>query len=116
MDAATEQAIKDSALGLLGLPVVEHAPAPKSLKVVANCLATREPDEAMQVSIGRVLAERARKVMIEDVGDRTPASILHAKVEGSDQATCEDLQGESASAFERGERCYRLVLEVATAD
>lgn len=119
MDAATGQAIKDSALGLLGLPVVEHAVVEHpqdSFKVVANFLTTREPDEAMQASIGRVLAERARPVMVKEAGDRTPAGILRAEVDGSDEATCEDLEGKSASAFERGERCYKLVLEVATED
>lgn len=113
VDGATRQAIKDSALGLLGLPVVERGP--DSIEVVATFLATREPDEGMQVSIGRVLAERARKVMAEKAESRTPAGIISAEVDSSDHAYCEDLQGRVGNSFVRGERCYRIVLEVATA-
>jgi hypothetical protein len=116
VDAVTEQTIKDSALGLLGLPVVEHAPA--SIEVVASFLTTREPDAGMQVSIGRVLAERAREVIAEKAEglEWTPEAIISAEVDSSDDADCKDVNNNVGNAFTRGERCYRLVLQVATAD
>ena len=115
MDEAARQVIQDSALELLGLPKVKHAP-PYSIEAVATFLTTREPDEGMQVSIGRVLAERAREAIGEHAEGRTPAGIISAEVDSADDADCKDLEGRVGNAFVRGERCYRLVLQVATAD
>jgi hypothetical protein len=112
MDEETRQTIAESALGLLGLPSDE--PRPGSIEVVASLLATREPDDGMKVSIGRVLAERARAAIAEQAKGQTPVSFSDATVDWSDDANCKDLQGQVGNAFVRGERCYRMVLHVAT--
>jgi hypothetical protein len=120
VDEATRHAIRESALRLLGLPEVERqdstepvSRSPDSIEVVATLLATRELDEAMQATVGRVLAERARQVMSEKAGGRNPTAVISAEVDSSDDAECPDLQGDVGNASVRGERCYRIVLEVA---
>jgi hypothetical protein len=114
VDEATEQTIRESALRLLGLPEVGRAPG--GIEVVATVLETREPDGGMKVSIGRVLAERARSAMTEKAGDRTPSGVISAEVDSSDHADCEDTQGRQGNAFIRGDRCYRIVLHIALRD
>jgi hypothetical protein len=113
MDEATKQTVKDTALALLGLPAVQGAPG--SIEVVATYLATREPEEGMRESIGRVLADRAR-LAIDEKTDGGATGIASARVDFSDDADCEDHSGVVGNAFIRGERCYRLVLQVAVQD
>ena len=103
MDDATRQTILESALGLLGLPTIERQQG--GVEVVATVLADREPDEAMRVSIGRVLAERARADLPANA-----SGVVDARVDSSDESDCEDLEGRTGNAFVRGERCYRLIL------
>jgi hypothetical protein len=98
--------VKDAALRLLDLPVL--GPQASTVEVVSTVLGPYEPDEAMRVSLGRVLAERAR----ERWGDETPVGLADAQVDYSDEAACEDLQGRQVSSFQVDERCYRLVLLV----
>ena len=57
------------------------------------------------MSLGRVLAERAR----EQLGDRAVRGIAEVSLDHSDETECLDLDGRQVSTFERpDERCYRL--------
>jgi hypothetical protein len=109
MDSAAERAIRDSALSLIGLP---NRTAADGVAVSVCVLADREPDEAMQVTIGRTLAERANAAMAEKLAGRVPTGISDARIAGSDEASCEVRPGEIRSAFIEGGRCYRLDLRV----
>ena len=100
------EARKDAALGLLELPMVEHHADAE--EVVTTVLGPYHPDEVMPVSLGRILAEKARARM----RDRTPVGLVDARVDHGDDANCEDAQGRQVSGFQAGRRCYRLVLRV----
>jgi hypothetical protein len=98
--------VKNAALSLLELPVI--GAQADVVEVVATVLGPYEPEEAMRVSLGHVLAERAR----EGMGSRTPVGLAGVDVDYSDEADCEDLQGRQVSSFGADERCYRLRLLV----
>lgn len=110
MHEADELVIRDSALSLIGLPTRN---AISGVAISACVMAPRDPDEGMQVRIGRMLGERARSVMSEMLTGRTPTGIIDARIAGSDEASCEDPLGEGVrSAFIEGQRCYRLDLRI----
>jgi len=106
VEEETKRSILDSALHLLNLPVL--GPRPHTENVVSTFLAPVEPDEAMRVNIGRVLAFRAREKMpLGAVG------IAEMNVDFSDEAICLDADEQSVSTFERPDHeCYRLVLKL----
>jgi hypothetical protein len=102
----TKRTILDSALHLLDLPVL--GPGPKTDQVVSTYLAPVDPQEAIRVNIGRVLAFRAREKMPGGA-----VGIAEVNVDSSDEAICLDANERSVSTFERPDHeCYRLVLEL----
>jgi hypothetical protein len=102
----TKRTILDSALHLLNLPVL--GPRPNTEKVVSTYLAPVEPEEAIRVDIGHVLAFRAREKM-----PGAAVGIAEMDVGASDEAICLDANEQSVSTFERPDHeCYRLVLEL----
>lgn len=103
---AVKDDVKNAALHLLNLPVMGAQAG--AMEIVTTLLGPHEPGEATRVSIGRVLAERAR----ERMGNRTPVGLVDVDVDYSDEADCEDLQGRQVSGFAADERCYRLRLLV----
>ena len=106
MEEEAKRTILDSALHPLNLPVL--GPRPNTEQVVSTYLAPVEPQEAMQMNIGRVLAFRAREKL-----PGAAVGIAEMKVDSSDEAICLDANEESASTFERPDHeCYRLVLEL----
>ena len=106
MDEETQRAILDSALHLLNLPVL--GPQAKTEKVVSTYLAPVEPKEELRVTIGRVLASRARVKM-----PAAAVGIAEMNVDSSDEATCLDANEQNVSTFERPDHdCYRLVLDL----
>jgi hypothetical protein len=110
MDKTAELVIRDSALSVIGLPTTD---ATSGVAISACVLAPRDPDEGMQVSIGRMLGERARSAMSETLAGRTPTGISGARLAGSDEASCEDPPGGGVrSAFIEGKRCFRLDLRI----
>ncbi len=110
VEAATREGIRTTALKVLDLPAVADA---HTFEIHVTCLAERAPDAATLEGIGRVLGVRAREAMVEQAGGRTLTGVTVDTVDWSDHADCEDLHGKIGSAFDRGERCYRMVLLVA---
>jgi hypothetical protein len=112
MNAADNLAIRESALSAIGLPSTAAA---SGISVSACVMASRRPDRAARVKIGRKLAEQARTLMSEKLAGREPTGIVHARVESSDEASCEDPPACGVrSAFIEGARCYRLRVRVVS--
>jgi hypothetical protein len=106
MDEETKRTILDSALHLLNLPVL--GARPDTERVVSTYLAPVEPQEAVRLNIGRVLAFRAREKMPGAV-----VGIAEMNVDSSDEAICLDANEQSVSTLEHPDHdCYRLVLEL----
>jgi hypothetical protein len=83
-------------------------PRPNTEKVVSTYLAPVEPEEAIRVNIGRVLAFRAREKM-----PGAAVGIAAMDVDASDEAMCLDVNDQTVSTLERPDHeCYRLVLEL----
>jgi hypothetical protein len=105
-------AIRESALSAIGLP---STAALSGISISACVMATRRPGPAARVDIGRRLAEKTRTAASEKLDGRLPTGIIEARVESSDEASCEDQPGGRVlSAFIDGTRCYRIEIRVVT--
>jgi hypothetical protein len=112
VNADDNLAIRESALSAIGLP---STAASSGTSISACVLATRRPDRAARVDIGRRLAEKMRTAMSEKLAGRLPTGIIEARIGSSDEASCEDQPGGGVrSAFIEGTRCYRLDIRVVT--
>jgi hypothetical protein len=111
---ASQLAIRDSALSLIGIPPGNGARG-ATQTITACVMAVREPDEGARIDIGRQLGEQAKDLMSEELGKRHPTGIVEARLVPSDEASCEDPPGCGVrNAFIEGECCYRLILQVVT--
>jgi hypothetical protein len=86
----------------------------QTLEVVVTVLGPREIplEEAMRESLAEVLAHRTVQRVMEKTGGREVA-IVSTKCDWSDDADCETAQGETVNAFGAGERCWRIVFQMA---
>lgn len=84
------------------------------LEVVVTVLGPREVplEEAMRESLAEVLAHHTVQKVKEKTGGREVA-IVSSKCDWSDDADCETAQGGTVNAFMAGERCYRIVFQLA---
>ena len=110
MSAAHNLEIRESALSSIGLPSIA---ATSGIPISVCVMATRRPDRAERVDIGRRLAEKMGTAMSAKLAGRLPTGIIEARIEGSDEASCEDGPGGGVrSAFIEETRCYRLDIRV----
>jgi hypothetical protein len=87
--------------------VVASVPGPKD-----------EPLEGpMRESPASHLAVRVEKALKEKTPEgHTPLGSASSRVDYSDHADCEGAGGQTVNVWLAGERCYRIVLRVATAE
>lgn len=84
------------------------------LEVVVTVLGPRAVplEEPMRESLAEVLAHRTMPRVQERAGGKEVA-IVSSKCDWSDDADCETAQGETVNAFVAGERCWRIVFQMA---
>jgi hypothetical protein len=87
--------------------VVATVPGPKD-----------EPVEGpMRESLASHLAARVEKAIKEKKPDgHIPMGIASSRVDYSDHADCEGAEGQRVNVWLAGERCYRIVLRISTAE
>jgi hypothetical protein len=109
--------LRDATLRRLSLQPIETVGY--TFEVVATILGPRdEPlEEPMRESLASHLAARIERAIREKNPEgHTPVGIASSKVDHSDEADCERAQGEKVNAFMAGERCYRIVVRISTAE
>jgi hypothetical protein len=108
--------LREATLRHLALGPVEFLEETIEFEVVATLLGPREEplEEPMRESLASNLAGRATRVISKKAAGR-PVVIVRSKCDYSDHADCEDAAGRQVNAFVAGERCYRIVLRIATA-
>jgi hypothetical protein len=107
--------IGEATLRRLDLPTVHGAD--ESFEVYATVLGPREEplEGPMRESLAEILAGRVRRAIVERATEgQVPVGITRVRVAHSDEADCEGPEGRQVSAFMAGERCYRIVLGIAS--
>ena len=107
--------LKEATLRNISLERVRFAE--ETFEIVVTLPGPREEplEEAMRGSLASHLAARVNKAVEKAKAEgRRPVGFLDAKIAYSDQADCDEPEGEWVSAFPEGGRCYRIVLTIAT--
>ena len=89
----------------------------ETFQVVATALGPRDEEELgqepMRESLAKRLAHRARIEIDARAAGRNVVGIADSECDDSDEADCQDDRGDHVNAFISGQRCYRIVLQVA---
>lgn len=103
--------MKTEALDRLGFGVAPDGAG--TYEAVATVLGSREPDGAERAVLAEALATRLLVAAIVGADGERPSRYTEAAIDYSDDAECENPNGETGSAFVAGKRCYRIVMQVA---
>jgi hypothetical protein len=76
--------------------------------------APHDLDDAGKPAVAKALAERLQRAAQQRSLSTPGARLAFAQVDSSDEADCEDLQGQLVNAFITGQRCYRLTVRLAS--
>jgi hypothetical protein len=110
--------LREATLRHLALPVEYVGKGTlETFEVVATVLGPRDEEELgeepMRESLANHLAHRARIDIDAKAAGRNVVGIADSECDYSDEADCEGDQGHHVNAFVSGQRCYRIVLQIA---
>ena len=110
--------LREATLRHMELPVEQsRSGASETFEVVATALGPRDEEELgeepTRESLANHLAQRARIEIETKAAGRDVVGITESKCDYSDEADCESDRGRHVNAFVSGQRCYRIVLQVA---